>query len=170
MTSRIPRPANVNAASSACTPTKLRINLSSLTSTSLSFNPTPKFLGVTFGRTLSFGSYVHSLRTKFFSRFKALRSLASAGPSKEPLSQLYKAFIRPVFSFASPGWFPFRCNTLKIDLEVYHRSACRAIFCCLVFTPISLLLFESLPLSTLKHQALAFYERPLLQIIFPYNC
>jgi len=43
-----------------------------LTGTPLTLNPAPKFLGVTLDRTLSFDSHVHSLRTKFFPRFKAL--------------------------------------------------------------------------------------------------
>jgi len=72
-----------------------------LTGTPLTFNPAAKFLGVTFDRTLSFGSHVQSLRIKFFPRFQALRSIASAswGPSREFLSQLYKVFIRPAVSF-----------------------------------------------------------------------
>ena len=35
---------------------------------SLSFNPTPKFLDVTFDRTLSFGAHVQSLCSKFYPR------------------------------------------------------------------------------------------------------
>ena len=50
----------------------------------LLFNPTPKFLGVTFDRTLSFGAHVQSLCSKFYPRHKALRSIATAswGPQK----------------------------------------------------------------------------------------
>ena len=67
---------------------------------SLLFNPTPKFLGVTFGRTLSFGAHVQSLCSKLYPRHKALRSIATAswGPTKESLSLLYKAFVRPVLT------------------------------------------------------------------------
>ena len=70
----------------------------------LSFNPTPKFLGVTFDRTLSFGAHVQSLCSKFYPRHKALRSIATAswGPTEESLSLLYKAFVRPVLTYASP--------------------------------------------------------------------
>jgi len=56
-------------------------------------------------------------------------------------------------------------NTSKKELEVYHRNACIVISGCLAFTPVPLLLLESLtpsPLdTTLNHQALAFYERAL---------
>ena len=103
----------------------------------LSFNPTPKFLGVTFDRTLSFGAQVQSLCSKFYTRHKALRSIATAswGPTKESLSLLYKAFVRPVLTYASPGWFPFLCNTATNHLEVLHRAACRVITGCLSSTP-----------------------------------
>ena len=43
----------------------------------LLFNPTPKFLGVTFDRTLSFGAHVQSLCSKIYPRHKALRSIAT---------------------------------------------------------------------------------------------
>ena len=132
----------------------------------LSFNPTPKFLGVTFHRTLSFGAHVQSLCSKFYPRHKALRSTATAfwGPTKESLSLLYKVFVRPVHTYASPGWFPFLCNTATNHLEVLHRAACRVITGCLSFTPSFLLLLEAQlpPLKlTLEYQALSSFERAL---------
>ena len=62
----------------------------------LRFNPT--FLGVTFDRTLSFSKHVSLLKAKLFLRPKALCciSASSWGPSKESLSLLYKAFLRPL--------------------------------------------------------------------------
>ena len=44
-----------------------------LLNTSLRFNPTPTFLGVTFDHTLFFSKHVPSLKAKFFPRLKALR-------------------------------------------------------------------------------------------------
>ena len=87
--------------------------------TPLKFNPHPTFLGVTFDRTLSFKHHVLSLRKKFHSRLRAFRSIASAswGPSKESLCTLYKAFIRPIFTYASPGWFPFSSPTHITSVE-----------------------------------------------------
>ena len=111
----------------------------------LLFNATPKFLGVTFDRTLFFGVHVRSLCSKFYPRHKALHSIATAswGPTKESLSLPYKAFVRPVLTYASPGWFPFLCNTATNHLEVLHRTACRIITGCLLSTPSSLLLLEA---------------------------
>ena len=131
----------------------------------LLFNPTPKFLGVTFDRTLSFGAHVQSLCSKFYPRHKALSSKATAcwSPTKESLYILYKSFVRLVLTYASPGWFPFLCNTTTNHLEVLHRAACRVITGCLSFTPSSLLLQAQLPplKLTLEHQALSSFERAL---------
>ena len=71
----------------------------------LRFNSTPTFLRCTFDRTLSFSKHVFSLKAKFFPRLKALRciSASSWGPSKESLSLLYKSFLRPLLTYASPG-------------------------------------------------------------------
>ena len=114
--------------------------------TPLKFNPRPTFLGVTFDRTLSFKYYVLSLRKKFHSRFRAFRSIASAswGPSKESLCTLYKAFIRPILTYASPGWFPFSSPTHITSVERMHRSSCRVVTGCLSSTPIPLLHIEAL--------------------------
>ena len=134
--------------------------------TPLKFNPRPTFLGVTFDRTLSFKYHVLSLRKKFHSRFRAFRSIASAswGPSKESLCTLYKAFIRPILTYASPGWFPFSSPTHITSVERMHRSSCRVITGCLSSTPIPLLHIEALlpPLRvTLTHQSLSSFERAL---------
>ena len=139
----------------------------------LRFNPTPTFLGVTFDRTLSFSKHLSSLKAKFFPRLKALRciSASSWGPSKESLSLLYKSFLRPLLTYASPGWFPFLCATNFTKLERLHRAASRAITDCLSSFPIPLLLTEaSLPplRVTLNHFTLFSYKRaPRLPTSFP---
>ena len=111
----------------------------------LLFNPTPTFLGVTFDRTLSFSKHVSSLKAKFFQRLMALRciSASSWGPFKESLSVLYKSFLRPLLTYASPGWFPFLSATNLTKLESLHRAASRAITGCLSSSPIPLLLSKS---------------------------
>ena len=84
-----------------------------LFNSSLRLNATPAFLGVTFGRTLSFSKHVSSLTAKFFPRLKALRCICASlwGSSKESYSLLYKAFLWPLLTYASPGWFLFLCIT-----------------------------------------------------------
>ena len=137
-----------------------------LLSSRLHFNPTPTFLGVTFDHTLSFSKHVSSLKVKFFPRLKALRciSACSWGPSKESLSVLYKSFLQPLLTYASPGWFPFLSSTNITKLERLHRAASHAITGCLSSSPIPLLLTEaSLPplRVTLNHFTLSSYERAL---------
>ena len=93
----------------------------------LRLNPTPTFFGVTFDRTLSFTKHVSSLKAKFFPRLKALCciSASSWGPSEESLSLLYKSFLRPLLTYASPGWFPLLSATNITKLERLHRAASR---------------------------------------------
>ena len=86
------------------------------------------------------------------------------GSHKRILSLLYKAFVRPVLTYASPRWFPFLCNTATNHLEVLHRAACRVITGCLSSTHFSLLLVEAQlpPLKlTLEHQTLYSFKRAL---------
>ena len=132
----------------------------------LRFNPTPTFLGVNFDRTLSFSKHVFSLKAKYFPRFKALRCICASswGPSKESLSVLYKTFLRPLLTYALPGWFPFLNVTNITKLERLHRAASRAITGCLSSSPIPLHLSEaSLPplRVALTDFTLSSYERSL---------
>ena len=89
----------------------------------------------------------------------------------ESLSVLYKSFLRPILTYASPGWFPFLSVTNFTKFERFHRAASRAITGCLSFSPISLLLIEvSLPplRVTLTHFTLFSHERALrLPTFFP---
>ena len=139
----------------------------------LCFNPTSTFLGVTFDRTLSFSKHVSLLKAKFFPHLKALGSISasSCGPSNEPLCLLYKAFLWPLLTYASPGWFPFLSVTNITKLECLHGSASHAITSCLSSSSIPLLLSEaSLPplRAILTHFTLSSYEWALhLPTSFP---
>ena len=91
-------------------------------------------------------------------------SLLPHGPPKEFLSLLYKSFLWPLLTYASPGWFPFLSATNFTKLERLHRAASRAITGCLSSSPIPLLFTEaSLPLLrvTLTHFTLFSHERAL---------
>ena len=132
----------------------------------LRFNPTPTFLGVTFDGTLSFSKHVSSLKAKFSPCHKVLRciSASSWGPSKESLYLLYKAFLRTLFTYASPGRFPFLSVTNITKLERLHRVASRAITSCLSSSPTPLFFSKTSVSSlrvTLTHFTLSSYERAL---------
>ena len=84
------------------------------------------------------------------------------GPSRESLSLLYKAFLRPLFTYVSPGGFPFLSVTNVTELERLYRAASRSISVCLSSSPIPLLLFEASvpPLRvTPTHFVLSSFER-----------
>ena len=84
---------------------------------------------------------------------------------------LYKAFLRPLLTYASPGWLPFLSVTNITKLERLHRAASRAVTGCLSSSPIPLHLSEASlsPLRvTLTHFTLLSYERALrLSTSFP---
>ena len=96
------------------------------------------------------------------------------GPSKKSLSLLYKAFLWPLLTYISLGWFPFLSYTNITKLECLHQAADRTITGCLSSSPIPLLLSEASlsPLRvTLPHFTLSSYERALrLPIFFPISC
>ena len=110
--------------------------------------------------------YLH-WRPSFFhvSRPYAVSLLTHGAPLRSPsLSVLYKAFLRPLLTYASPGWFPFLSATNFTKLESLHRAASRAITGCLSSSPIPILLSEaSLPplRVSLTHFTLSSYERAL---------
>ena len=137
----------------------------------LRFNPTLNFLGITFDRTLS--KHVFSLKVKFFPRLKALHCISTSSSDflEKSLSLLYKAFLRTLLPYATPGWFPFLSVTNITKLEHLHQAASRAITGCLSSSPIPLLLSEaSLPpiQITLTHFTLSSYQRALcLPTFFP---
>ena len=127
------------------------------------FSLTPTFFEVTFDCTLSFSKHVSSLKAKLFPRLKALCCISafSRGPSKESLSLLCKAFLRPLFTYASPGWFPFLRVTNSIKLKDRYRVASRVITGFLLLSPIPILVSKaSLPplRVTLTHFALSSYQ------------
>ena len=102
------------------------------------------------------------LRSSFI--FHLCISASSWGPSKESFSLLYKFFLRPLFTYASPGWSSFLSDTDITKLERFHRAASRTISGCFLFSPIPLLLYEALFSSlcvTLTHFTLLFCERAL---------
>ena len=159
--------ANVWRPSSQWIPTRLTSNPTSSYSAPASVPiPLSTFFEVTFDCTLSYSKHVSSLKAKFFPCLKALRGITASswGPSKESLSLLYKAFLRSLLTYASPGWFPFLSATNSTKLERLHRAASRAITGCLSSSPIPFLLSEAFlpPLRvTLTHFTLLSYERAL---------
>ena len=123
---------------------------------------------------LFFSKHLSSLKAKFFQRLKALRCISASSwdPSKESLSLLYKAFLLPLLTYASPGCFSFLNVTNIIKSERLHQAPIRAITGCFSSSSILLLVSEASLLRslrvTLTHFTLSFYERTLrLPTSFP---
>ena len=81
------------------------------------------FPGVTFDRTLSFSKHVSLLKAKFFPCLNILRCISA---SSSCLSFLCKDFLRPLLSYALPGWFPFLSVTNFTKLKRLHQAVSRA--------------------------------------------
>ena len=140
--------ANARPPFSQWIPTKLTSIPTSSYSAPASVSTHSNFPCVTFDRTHSFSKHVSLLKARFFPRLKALRciSASSWGPSKESLSLLYTAFLRPLLTYALSVWLPFLSAINFTKLERLHRAASRAITECLSSCPIPLFLSEaSLP-------------------------
>ena len=98
-------------------------------------------------------------------------SASSWGISEEPLSLLYKAFLRPLLTYASPEWFPFLKHYRFYQIGTLHRVASRTITGCpsSIFIPFLLSEASLPPLRvTMTHFILSSYERALrLPTSFP---
>ena len=90
------------------------------------FSSTFIFLGVVFDCPIFYSKPGSLLNAKFFSRLNAICCIFaySLGPTKESHS-LYKAFLWPIFTYASPGWFPFdsvsQVGTLSPSGQLSHH-------------------------------------------------
>ena len=95
--------------------------------------------------------------------------LPHGAPIRSPSLFCIKLFLRPLLTYASPGWFPFLSVINITKLERLHQAASHAISGCLLSSPIPLLLSEA-PLPPLRvtstHVARSSYERALRQV-FP---
>ena len=122
---------------------------------------------------LCFSKHVSSLKAKFFPSYQGfpLYLCFLMGPSKESLLLLYKAFLPPLLTYASPGWFPFLSVTNITKLERLQQAASRVISGYLSSSSIPLFLSEAFlpPIRvTLTYFALLSYDKALrLPILFP---
>ena len=68
--------------------------------TILPFNPTPKFLGLTYDRQLTFKDHCQNIKSKIQNKTRAIRKVANTdwGFEKSTLRQTYTALVRPVCS------------------------------------------------------------------------
>jgi ribonuclease HI len=111
----------------------------------ITHNPQPKFLGITFDRSLSFATQADLVKKKMQRRVRCIRALAGKnwGNSRETMRRLYITFIRSVAEYCAPAWYPAASATSQQKLEVAQNAAARAITGCTANTNIDSLLVEA---------------------------
>jgi hypothetical protein len=115
--------------------------------------PTTKILGVTIDRGMTLNPHVTEVVTRARSRLNVLKALSSTtfGHSKESQTALYKQFVRPVLSYASPAWAPDLARTHMEKLQRTQNVALRIATGCCRSTPLAHLHAESKVLTIKDH-------------------
>ena len=112
---------------------------------------TPKVLGVTFDRSLTFRHHIDNAKEKANKSLNLLKALSgtSWGKQKETLLSTYKAVVRPHLEYASTVWSPNAAPTNINKLQIVQNAALRTVTGCTKDTPIQHLNDEtsSLPFS-----------------------
>ena len=111
----------------------------------LPFNPTPKLLGVTFDRQLTFAPHAKAVSVAATSKLGMLASVGNSswGWDKEHLKQLYFAFMRTKLDYSGPGWQPWLADDNIKILERTQNKALRVITGQLKSSPYEALRYET---------------------------
>ena len=98
---------------------------------------TPRLLGVTFDRQLTFRAHVTAIEEKMTARLQQLRRLAgrSWGCRAEDLRTVYLAYIRSVADYCGACYLPAAADSTVRRLDVVQRQAARVITGCVASTP-----------------------------------
>ena len=111
----------------------------------LKVNTTPKFLGVTFDRSLSFRPHINDVCTKVARRCRMLNAIASRswGWSKKSLRAVYVSMIRSVITYSAPGWTPWISDSGLDQLTRADNRAIRMISGVLSTSPLEAIYIEA---------------------------
>ena len=117
----------------------------SLGGTRLRHNPTPKFLGVTLDRTLSFGPHVEEVVLKVGARCRLLATLTSKdwGWRKHSMRVMFLALQQSIMNYAAPAWQPYLAKTRMEQLDRAQNAALRIITGLYRTTPLDILRLEA---------------------------
>jgi ribonuclease HI len=116
-----------------------------LLNTELVYNPNPKFLGVTYDRTLTFSAHIEKIKCKMKSRTKVLQALRGRdwGCNKEDMRGLYVSYVRAAADYCAAAWAPSASATQMEKIEVAQNAALRVITGCTKTTPLDGLRIEA---------------------------
>ena len=100
-----------------------------LNGVTLPVNRTPKFLGITYDRTLTFRPHVEDVKSKVLGRINILASLASKewGWSRGSLRRIFLAMINSVLNYCGAAWQPWLAKTNVLILERVQNRALRVL-------------------------------------------
>ena len=138
----------VNPGKSEAAAFALGCNAEALVSPTLELNgetlrctATPKLLGVTFDRRMTFRAHVDRIAEKMTTRLQQLRRLAgrSWGCSARDLRAVYLAYIRSVADYCGACYLPAASESTVRRLEILQRQAARVITGCVASTPVGAL-------------------------------
>jgi len=124
-----------------------------LNNTPLPINNTPKILGVTLDRGMTFKHHINDINNKAKNRLNVMRALTHTtyGHSKEDTTTLYKQFIRPILTYAHTAWSPDTANTHIHKLQRTQNAALRIATGCTRTTPTTHLHEETRVLPLASH-------------------
>ena len=111
----------------------------SLGGQTLKCSETPKFLGMTFDRRMTYRAHVEEMAQRMTSRLRQLRCLAgrSWGCCSRDLRTVYLAYIRSVSDYCGGCFLPAASESTIRHLEVIQRKAARVITGCVASTPVT---------------------------------
>ncbi|KAJ8710242.1 hypothetical protein PYW07_009608 [Mythimna separata] len=89
--------------------------------------PRAKYLGVTIDRRLTMGAHARNVAAQGRAvRHRLKPVLSSRLPVRVKLG-IYKAYIRPVLTYAAPAWFALTCETNRVPLRAQQHLALRSV-------------------------------------------
>ena len=111
----------------------------------ITFNPTPRLLGVILDRQLTFTPHMDELSRRVGPSFQMLKAVSHSEwgwPKKTPKA-LYHAFVSSHLSYAGAGWQPYICAENQKKLNRLQNKALRAITGQFLSTPVEALRLEA---------------------------
>ena len=111
----------------------------------VSFNPSPKLLGVHLDRTLAFSKHVSYVTNKVATCCRTLSCLSSKtwGWNKETMKRVYTSNQRSVMDYAAAAWQPYLSATQAKQLDTAQNKALRIITGQYASTPTEALRLEA---------------------------
>ena len=111
----------------------------------LKHQPTPKLLGVTLDRTLSFATHVDELTKTATKKLRIVSKLAYSdwGSDKFQLLRIYQAVVRARMGYSASAWQPWLSDTQMNKLETIQNKGLRSITGQTRSTPVEALRLEA---------------------------